>query len=135
MVVALSSEVSMRMRTPGWQRISKGEWILQQKARKADRSLGKSPAIGQECNHPKPQAPRPIVEGLTWNQIQAATRQDRKIVESAMVYLYGFTRQRWESFASEMIDREYAELVSRNCIVLRTSEQYRAKQSSRNKSS
>src|SRR5580704_14581240 len=97
---SLEFRPSMRMRTPGWQRISKGEWILQQKARKADRSLGKSPAIGQECNHPKPQAPRPIVEGLTWNQIQAATRQDRKIVESAMVYLYGFTRQRWESFAS-----------------------------------
>jgi len=41
MVVALSSDASMRMRTPGWQRIPKGEWILQQKARKADRSLGK----------------------------------------------------------------------------------------------
>jgi hypothetical protein len=33
MIVAMSSKVSMRMRTPGWRRIPKGEWILQQKAR------------------------------------------------------------------------------------------------------
>jgi hypothetical protein len=105
-VVALSSDASMRMRTPGWQRIPKSEWILQQIARKADGSLGKSPAIAQTCDNPKPKGSRPVAEGLTWKQIQAATRPDRKIIESAIVLLNGLTRQRWESFASEMIDLE-----------------------------
>src|SRR5580704_4016225 len=88
---SLEFRPSMRMRTPGWQRIPKGEWILQQKARKADRSLGKRPAIGQECNHPKPQAPRHIVEGLTWKPnpgCHPPGPEDRRVRDGLSVRLY-----------------------------------------------